>query len=555
MRDVDRELAAMAEEIARTKATSAKARAPSGKAEQRSPPDKPADPSTRLQPPPVTPRRSPRFKPVLGIDFGTSNTCASWVDGGGNIRVVPVDEGQGVLPTVVWFAAKDRFVLGEGARQKMIDAPATTIYGFKRFLGRAFNSEFVGRHKDRFPYKIVAGADGTTAVEVLGEAKPLKDLTVCVMQRMVELARADAGQDFDDCVLSVPAHYTYPQRRVIRTAAEMAGLEVRALVNEPTAAALFYSKQRSGDGTALIYDLGGGTFDATLISIENDVVKVLATGGDAFLGGADFDERMAQAVASEFERKHGVDLRPQKVVMQRLIFACEQAKIALSHQEQAIVRVLFAAEKDSNPLDVDHPLTRDQLEVILAPLVERTMGACEDLLRIACMDADDVDEVILVGGQTRTPFLRRRVLGAFKFDPNKNLNPELTVCAGSAIMGRALELQSGPSLVDVVGIPLWLSIPGVGVRPVIAAQSAVPCVRRLTVEQRPQTGGPMTLVVFEALEPTNLDRVMLGKIPLDPEWLRANPGPIHLEFMMTQNFSLQVVVGGSSGTRKSITLT
>jgi len=531
MSEVDRTLAELARDVARTK----------------------TKPGIKLPPRPAdAAARKPAFKPVLGIDFGTSNTCAAWIDAAGTTRVVPVDT-ETSLPSVVWFSGKDRFVVGAGARERVTDHPSNTIYGFKRFLGRAYKSEFVTRNRDRFAYKLVEGPGGIVAFEVFGEVKPIADLAFFVFQRILELARADAGVDFDECVLTVPAHYGYPQREAIRRAAEMAGLEVKALVNEPTAAAFFYSRQHATDGTALIYDLGGGTFDATLIAIENEVVKVLATGGDAFLGGADFDEKIAQTVARDFEKQHGVDLTAQKVVMQRLTFACEKAKMALSEKDAARVQVMFAAEKDGRPLDIDFQLTREAMEIITAPLVERTLGACDELLRIACMDAQDVDEVILVGGQTRTQALRRRVFAMYKFDPEKNLSPELTVCVGAAMLGRAMQLQM-PSLVDVVSVPIWVTVPGAGMKQVLHSQTAVPCVRRIPVDTRPPGDGPLAFVVFEALEATSVDRAIFGRIVLEPEWLKANPGPIQLEFKMQRDFALNVTVQGSGGARSPVEL-
>lgn len=534
--DADQQLAELAREVARLKPgyrpDAARPKAPARR------------PTTHV-------RRAGRFKPVLGIDFGTSNTCAAWVDEGGETRMVKVEGTDCMLPTVLWFSTSDKFVVG--ARDKIIDAPTQTVFGFKRFIGRSFRSEFVSRNVARFPYQIVAGTDGQAAVEIFGDTKTLQHLAFYVIQRMVELARAAAGHDFDATILTMPAHFGHPQRKVIRVAAEMAGLEVLAVVNEPTAAAFYYSRQRGTDGTALIYDLGGGTFDATLVSIESDVVKVLATGGDAFLGGADFDERIAQAVAKDFEKQHNVDLTDQKVVMQRLTFASEQAKIELSQNPEAIIRVPFATEKDGEPLDIEYKLNREAMDIITAPLVEKTLGACEELLKVALMEASDVDEVILVGGQTRTLALRRRVFAVFQFDPDKNLNPEMTVCVGAAMLGRAM-LDQAPALVDVVGVPIWVTVPGAGMKQVLHAQTAVPCVRRVTVDQRPPGDGPMSFVVFEALQASSVDRAIFGRVVLEPEWLKANPGPIHLEFKMTQSFALQVTVSGSQGARQPVPL-
>jgi len=518
----------------------------------RTPPTK--EPPTQSKPR-LTPRAHGAFRPVLGIDFGTTNTCASWVTQSGNLRVVPVTSTENVLPSVIWYSARDRFVVGAGAREKLLSDPANTIWGFKRFLGRRFHSEFVSRNRDRFPYKLVEGPAGGCAVEVMGETKSIKDLVFHVICRMVELAEADAGRDMEDCVLSVPAHYGYAQRQIIRTAAEMAGLDVRAVINEPTAAALLYARHKQARKRALIYDLGGGTFDATLIQIENSVVRVLATGGDAFLGGQDFDEKIAQAVAQQFLRQYSVDLRADRVVWQRLLFAAENAKIALSQEESALIRVPFVAMKEGQPLDLEFPLNRASLEMMISPLIERTVSASEDLLTIAGLAAEDVDETVLVGGQTRTHALRRRVFTRFKFDPDKVLNADLAICMGAATLGQDLLSEEGPRLVDVVSVPLWMMVAGSYVEGVIAANTPVPAVRRVTLDKRPVNPGPMTILIFEALESTSQERTIFGKITLEKEWLEANPGNIEVEFKMGSNFALHVTVRGKNSARTPLELT
>ncbi|MEW5854029.1 MAG: Hsp70 family protein [Myxococcota bacterium] len=495
----------------------------------------------------------PSFRPVVGIDFGTSNTCAAWVDAQGALRVVPINGTDYVMPTAIWFSGMQKFVVGAGARERLLDDPDNVVHGFKRFLGRRFRSDFVSRHRDRVNYKLVEGRDGKVAVEVHGTVKPLRELACHVIQRVAELATASAGRHVEDCVLSVPAHFGYEQRQEVRAAAEMAGLEVRALINEPTAAALRYAHHRSIRGNALVYDLGGGTFDASLICVEGGVVRVLATGGDAFLGGADFDQKITHAVAFDFERHHGVDLTTQRVVLQRLRFACELAKMTLSTQEEVLVRVPFVGMNRGRPLDVEYLLTRRELELIIAPLVERTMGTCDDLLRCANLTSDLVGEVILVGGQTRTPAVRRRVFSRFNFDPARALDPELAVCSGAALLGHYLECGRSV-LQDVLSVPVWMMVPGDGPRQVIAAQTPVPCSRRVTVDVTTPLGAPQTVVFFEALEPTSPDRTILGTLRMDPEWCRGPAGTVDLEVRMAQNFSLEVRVLGGQQPVKPLTL-
>jgi molecular chaperone DnaK len=494
-------------------------------------------------------------RPVLGIDFGTTNTSAAWVDSRGGIQMVPVTEVDTALPSVIWWASKDKFVVGAGARERLLDDPTHTIFGFKRFLGRNYKSEFVNRIKDRFPYNIVEGDDGTAAVEVHGQVRTTKDLAFHVIHRMVELANVALGQDVDECVMSVPSHYGYRQRQFIRTAAEMAGLDVRAIVNEPTAAALYFSRQHAPPRTAMVFDLGGGTFDVTLIQVQGSLVKVLASGGDAFLGGADFDERIAATLARRFEQENGVIIQNQKVVMQRLIFASETAKMLLSSEESARVRLLFAAEKNGRPIDLEYPLTRDLLEMIIAPLIERSMAPCDELLKKAGMKHADVDELILVGRQTRTPALRRRLYTQFKGDPNRSLRPELAVPSGAALLGSLLDDIAGAPLIDVVSIPIWVMVPGAGPKLALGANTAVPSVGRLALDALPNTGAPVVLWMYEALDAAAVDREMLGSVKIEAAFLAANPGPVTLEVTMMQNFSMEVAVRGHGGAREKLVLT
>jgi molecular chaperone DnaK len=487
------------------------------------------------------------WRPTLGIDFGTSNTSAAWTDQRGKIHPVPITTVDQQLPSVIWFGSPEKYVVGASARQKLIDDPTNTIFGFKRFVGRSMRSDYINRIRDRFPYKLVEDEDGTVAVEVHGQLKPLRQLIAFVFQRIVELANASSGQRFEQCVLSVPSHYSYRQRQVVRTAAEAAGLNVRALVNEPTAAALFLTKQTPTSGTAMIFDLGGGTFDTTLIAIDGYVVKVLGSGGDAFLGGIDFDERIARALAQQFEAEHGVEIQGQKVVMLRLMFAAEMAKIMLSHVEQAPVRVIYAAEKNGKPLDLHYVVNQDGLAQIVAPLVERCVGACEDLLQRVNMKPSDVGELILVGAQTRTPILRRRLYSLFKGDPNRNRQPEMSVTTGAALLGRMLDMPAGPALVDVSSMPVWASAPGVEPQLAVPPQSVVPHRGRVSLPHPLPASSPWSVVFYEALTASDVDRDILGTVRVDPSQAPAPRGPFYLEVTMNGAFTLEVSLVGADG--------
>ena len=491
--------------------------------------------------------------PVLGIDFGTTNTSAAWVDDRGLVRMVPVSEVETALPTAIWFGSKDRFVVGAGARQHLLDDPANTVHGFKRMMGRAFKSEFVTRLRDNVSYQVVEGDDGLAAVSVHGDVKPLRDLAFHVFSRMLELAQANVHKQVDQCVLTVPSHWGWRQRSLVRTAAEMAGWDVRALVNEPTSAALHVTRQPGIRlKTALIYDLGGGTFDVTLIQLQGSMVKVLGSGGDAFLGGADFDARLAQSLVRRFQEETGLDITSQSVVMQRVLFASETAKMMLSTEESAPVRVLFVGEQGGRPLDLEYTLNRNMLEMLVAPLIERTVGAIDEVVQRAGLKPADVDGLILVGRQTRMPAVQRRIYTLYKGTPANNPTPELSVPSGAAWLGAHLEDFAGPPLADVISVPIWVMVPGAMPRVVLAAGTAVPAVGRIAVEP-PPGGAPSVLWLYEALEATSVDRDMLGSIRLDPAMLAL--GPVTVEVTMKANFDMELYARAASGAREKVTLT
>ncbi len=476
--------------------------------------------------------------PILGIDFGTTNTAAAWFDEAGKLRLVRVTDKSVILPSVVWFHAQDKTLVGHGARTQIVDDPRHTVFGAKRFLGRRFNSEYVARHKDRFAFEIVEGADGYCGVYVYSHVKPMTEVAFHVISQILVHANHTRGRPFTECVLTVPAHASVRTRDAVRLAAERAGLTVRAIVNEPTAAALYYANLRSPQQRVLVFDLGGGTFDATLMSVESRVVKVLATGGDAFLGGADFDDRIVEWLAERFLEKEGLDLRQNKVVMQRLAFAAETAKIALSREEGTRIRIPCIAQRGGAFVDLDETLTRTQMEALCFGLIERAAAACDDVLTRAGLGAGDVDELVLVGGQTRMPAIRARLADFQRFSSEKDVHPELGVAIGAAILGRNIA-RGLPGLQDVVPMPLSVMLPGGATHEVIAANTPVPCTRELPLEGLPPWNAPVPVAIFESLDATSVDREILGTVQVGPEWRVGNVGTPRLALTVGQDFVLK----------------
>jgi molecular chaperone DnaK len=493
--------------------------------------------------------------PILGIDFGTTNTAGAFFDDTGRLRLVKVTDRSNVLPSVVWFPAADKTVIGHSARSQVFEDPSHTVFESKRFLGRRFQSSFVAQNRERFAFDISEGADGYCSVQPHGQPLPLTEIAFLVLQQLATLARHTAGgQPFTECVLTVPAHASFRQRDALRQAAQKAGMAVRAVVNEPTAAALYYANLRNPQQTVLIFDLGGGTFDATLMSVENRMVKVLATGGDAFLGGANFDAALAEALVQSFAQRHGIDLRSDRVVMQRLAFAAESAKIALSTMEQAQVRLpCVARDAAGNFLDLEQTLTRAQFEELCFQLIERTTATCDDVLSRARLTANQVDELVLVGGQTRMPAIRRRMAHFKRFSSEKEIHPELGVAVGAALLGRNLK-RGATGLADVAPMTISAMLPGGVTLEVIPANTPVPCRKRVTLEGLPPWQAPIPVAIFESLDATSLDRELFGTVPIGPEWRVGTGGNPSLELELGQDFVLKAKLIAANGRSEPIAI-
>ncbi|MBX5484160.1 MAG: Hsp70 family protein [Myxococcaceae bacterium] len=490
---------------------------------------------------------------ILGIDFGTTNTAATYFDKTGRLRLVPVTDKSFVLPSVVWYHAGDKAIVGHAARTQIIDDPRHTIFGAKRFLGRRFDSEFVALHKDRFAFDLVPGPDGYAAIHVYGQVRPLTDVVHVIIKQILTLANHAAGEPFSQCVLTVPAHASIRQREAVRRAAEKSGLEVRAIINEPTAAALYYANLRNPEQTVLVFDLGGGTFDATLMSVQNRVVKVLATGGDAFLGGANFDEAIVEGLVDEFERQSGVRIRGNKLVMQRLIFAAESAKIALSVREEAQMRVAGLTQKEGAFVDFNFSLTRAQLEQLVFQLIERLAASVDDVLQRANMTPEQVDELVLVGGMTRMPAVRQRFAHFRRTSTDKEVHPDLGVAIGAGVLGRNLA-RGIVGLADVVPMPISAMLPGGRTVEVIPANTPVPCTKTLPLEALPMWNAPIPIAIFESLSTTAVDREILGTLHVPPQWRAAQPGGGQLELKMGHDFTLRATLIADNGARTPVQL-
>ncbi len=477
--------------------------------------------------------------PVLGIDFGTTNTSAAWVDGDGQLHNVPMRPGVFSFPSAVFYDSGGAVLVGQSAKDMAHSNPAATVHGWKRFLGRPFVSDFVYRHKDRVPYRLCGGPDGLCAVHVHGQVRTLQDVTSEVFSRVVELANAAAGVEFERAVLTVPAHASFRQRRATRAAAEMAGLDVVAMMNEPTAAAFCVIGEQQRQGTFLVFDLGGGTCDATLLSMWQGLVQVIGTAGDMFLGGEDFDNRLVDVFADYAKHNKGVDVAADPIVMQRLTFAAENAKIQLSTEQTArlVVRAIGATE--AGFVDLDLAVKRGLLEQSCAGMMEKAAALAKGAIDNA-KTAVTMEGVVFVGGMTRMPALRKRVCDVLGAGPILGVNPDLAVSAGAARAGRAEHV-----IMDVMPLSIGFMLAGGASLEVVPPSSVIPCSRRVALP-RPATG-PLSLAFFEAVNATATEREILGTARIDAAWLLQNPGPLVVEVQVDRDLAVTLRLHTDAG--------
>ncbi len=455
---------------------------------------------------------------VIGIDLGTSNTCVAWADG--RIpRMVPLEGGHTLLPSVVGFV-KERCVVGQPAKEQLLINPADTVYGSKRLVGRAFRSPQVQAMRRHFAYSIVEGSDGLAAVSVGGKVRSLTEISSLILTQVRHWATQQLGAPPEGAIISVPAYYPEAQRQAVRNAARAAGLDVWRLVNEPTAASLAYGLGRNMDQRVLVYDLGGGTFDVSVLEIEGGTFHVLGTGGDGFLGGVDFDIRLTEYLLERFEKEEGIRLRDDPVVVQRVLNAAEIAKCDLSLLQHAEVRLPFVATRRGQPVDMVMHVGRQTLNQLTEDLVARTLEYVDDVLAQAKMAAQDVDEVLLVGGQTRMPLLQAKLEKHFGKPPRKGLHPDEVVAQGASLLGRSLGNRHGLRLLDVLSVPIGVGrAASVGKKAsfdvVVPKNVVLPHVEEIVVRTERDDQTAITVELFQGDGP-GLDEVeYLGSVSYD----------------------------------------
>jgi Molecular chaperone len=375
---------------------------------------------------------------VIGIDLGTTNSCLAVMEGK-NPKVVENAEGNRTTPSVVAYTEDDELLIGQPAKRQAITNPENTFYAVKRLIGRRFVDDAVKKDMSLVSYKIVEADNGDAWVETRGKKMAPSQISAEVLRRMKETAEAHLGETVDKAVITVPAYFNDAQRQATKDAGKIAGLEVLRIINEPTAAALAYGLDKKDGKTIAVYDLGGGTFDVSVLEIGDGVFEVKSTNGDTFLGGEDFDMRIVDYLADEFKKENSIDLRSDKLALQRLKEAAEKAKIELSSASQTEVNLPFITADQSGPKHLTIKLSRAKLESLVEDLVKRTMDPCKAALKDAGLSAGEIDEVVLVGGMTRMPMVVDMVKEFFGREPHKGVNPDEVVAIGAAIQAGVLQ--------------------------------------------------------------------------------------------------------------------
>jgi molecular chaperone DnaK len=463
---------------------------------------------------------------IIGIDLGTTNSCVSVLEGE-KPKVIENSEGSRTTPSVVAFADDGEILVGQSAKRQAVTNPTNTVYAVKRLIGRRFEDRVVQKDIEMVPYKIVKADNGDAWVEIKGESKAAPQISAEVLKKMKKTAEDYIGENISEAVITVPAYFNDSQRQATKDAGRIAGLDVKRIINEPTAAALAYGIDKvSGDRVVAVYDLGGGTFDISIIEIADvdgeKQFEVLATNGDTFLGGEDFDLRLIEYLSQEFKNESGMDLHGDPLAMQRLKEAAEKAKIELSSSQQTEVNLPYITADATGPKHLVVKLTRSKLEALVEELVERSL----EPLRIALKDADksasEIDEIILVGGQTRMPLVQERVSAFFGKEPRKDVNPDEAVAVGAALQGAVLAGDvTDVLLLDVTPLTLGIETMGSVATPVIEKNTTIPTKKSQIFSTADDNQTAVTIHVVQgerkqAIQNKSLGRFDLADIPPAP---------------------------------------
>ncbi len=492
---------------------------------------------------------------VIGIDLGTTNSVVSVVEGG-NPTVIANQEGSRLTPSVVGFTKDGEILVGQVAKRQAITNPENTVFSIKRFMGRRYDE--VLQEIKLVPYKVVKAPNGDARVEVRGKQYSPPEISAMILRKLKEAAEAYLGEKVTQAVITVPAYFNDAQRQATKDAGKIAGLEVLRIINEPTAAALAYGLDKKKDETIAVYDLGGGTFDISILEIGEGVFEVKATNGDTHLGGDDFDQRVMDWIAEEFKKENGIDLRKDRMALQRLKEAAERAKIELSTTVQTEINLPFITADASGPKHLVLTLTRAKLESLVADLVDRTLGPCRQAMQDAGASAKDINEVILVGGQIRMPKVHEAVKGLFGREPHKGVNPDEVVAVGAAVQGAVLTGEvKDLLLLDVTPLSLGIETLGGVMTTLISRNTTIPTKKSERFTTAADNQPSVEVHVLQGERPMARDNRTLGRFHLDgiPPAPRGVP-QIEVTFDIDANGILNVSAKDTAtGKQQHITIT
>jgi molecular chaperone DnaK len=465
---------------------------------------------------PAGPSGTARKAPMIGIDLGTTNACAAFVKDG-KPTVIPSREGYNTIPSIVAYNDKGKFIVGHPAKGQLLINPHNTVVGAKRLIGRPFASPAVSEISGRFAYDVVEGEKGEAAVRLGDQVLSLQRISSMVLSEVREIAQHWLDSDVRRAIITVPAYYNDNQRQAVREAGAMAGLTVERILNEPTAAALAFAYGRTLDERVIVYDLGGGTFDASVLELHGNVYEVISTGGDTFLGGVDFDKVIVDHLLRVFKEKNGIEFPGDRVALQRITDAAERAKIILSEQQETRINVPFVALVGDKPYDLDVTLTRSELVLLTGHLVDRTLAVCRDVLAAKGLGPKDLQDVLLVGGQSRMPLVRERIRAFFDREPSKAVHPDEAVALGAAILADSLDSGNigGVVLIDVLPMSVGIGLPGGRFKKIIERNTPLPHRRGYTIGSTRDDQKMLEIAVFQGDSEKAQENEYLGTLTVN----------------------------------------